>query len=206
MEPDDFALLDAWCAGDRRAGNALIERHFTSLWVFFRNKLHEGAEDVVQQTFLALVEARARFRRDASFRTFMFATARNILRAELRNRTRDRVEPDFDTQCLHDLTPRPSQLLGIDGDRRLLLEGLRRIALDYQIALELYHFEGLSARQVGEVLGLEEAGVRSRLRRATEALRNVLGELTSSTTALETTMTGLSTWARDLRQYLERVD
>ena len=204
VDDEDFALLDAWCDGDRKAGNALFERHFTSLWVFFRNKLAEGAEDVVQQTFLALVESRDRFRREASFRTFLFATARNVLRHELRKRGRNRVEPDFDTQCLHDLSPRPSQLIGIDGDRRLLLEGLRRIPLDYQIALELYHFEGLPARQVGEVIGLPEPATRSRLRRATEALRKVLETLTSSPTALESTMTGLSTWARDLRDYLER--
>ena len=151
-----------------------------------------------------MVEQRDQFRRDSSFRTYLFGTARNVLRNELRKRKRLRVDPDFDSQSLFDLAPNPSRILGEQQDRRLLLEALRRIPLDYQIAIELYHFEGLTAAEVGGVIGLDEPAVRGRLRRAIDSLRRFATELSTSPAQLETTLAGLSAWARDLRAWLER--
>ena len=37
----DIELLDAWCAGDNAAGDALIRRHFEAVCRFFRSKLGE---------------------------------------------------------------------------------------------------------------------------------------------------------------------
>ena len=65
---DDDDLLERWRAGDKRAGNALFERHFRSLVRFFRNKVSTGIEDLVQETLLACVRGRDRLRDDGSFR------------------------------------------------------------------------------------------------------------------------------------------
>lgn len=43
----DHELLDAWCAGDREAGDALIRRHFEAVCRFFRGKLGDDIEDLV---------------------------------------------------------------------------------------------------------------------------------------------------------------
>jgi RNA polymerase sigma factor (sigma-70 family) len=79
MEPTDLELLASWRDGDTKAGNALFDRYFDALFRFFRNKVQEGAEDLVQQTFLALVQSRDRFRGDSSFRTYLFTAARSKL-------------------------------------------------------------------------------------------------------------------------------
>ena len=75
----DEQLLDAWRGGDRRAGAALFERHYEPVARFFRNKVgdRDGA-DLIQKTFLALVESKERFRGHSSFRTFLFAVVRNV--------------------------------------------------------------------------------------------------------------------------------
>jgi RNA polymerase sigma-70 factor (ECF subfamily) len=198
----DFELLDAWGEADRRAGSELFERHFVALFGFFRARLADGADDLMQQTFLACVEGRARFERRASFRTYLFATARNILLAELRKRRRAPQPPDAAVESIADWAPSPSRVLAVEGDRRLLLEALRRIPIDYQIALELYHWEGMSAREVGEVLGLAEPGARSRIRRATAALRTELERMASTPEQLASTLAGLTDWARELREHL----
>lgn len=198
----DFELLDAWGEGDRRAGSELFERHFATLFGFFRTRLEDGADDLVQQTFLACVEGRHRFERRSSFRTYLFATARNTLLYELRKRRRGTIDPDACAESLADHSPSPPSILAVQGDRRLLLEALRRIPIDYQIALELYHWEGMSAREVGIVLGLEEPGVRSRIRRATASLRAELERLSASPGELDSTLAGLTDWARELRERL----
>lgn len=84
----DIELLDAWGQGDRAAGSALFARHFDALYRFFSTKVRDGIADLVQQTLLECVEARARFRRDCSFRTYLFQIARHNLYAHYRARKR----------------------------------------------------------------------------------------------------------------------
>jgi DNA-directed RNA polymerase specialized sigma24 family protein len=76
---NDAELLQAWANGNKSAGEQLFERHFEAIARFFRNKLPADTqhEDLIQQTFLGCVEARDRFRGDASFRSFLFAIAHN---------------------------------------------------------------------------------------------------------------------------------
>ena len=77
MPTDDFETLDRWRAGDRAAGNELLRRHFDGLYRFFRNKVDEGVDDLIQRSFLACVESKDRFRKQASFRTYLFTVARH---------------------------------------------------------------------------------------------------------------------------------
>jgi RNA polymerase sigma-70 factor (ECF subfamily) len=80
----DRELLDAWREGDKDAARQLLDRHYGPLDRFFRNKVGAEAADLVQRTMLVCVESRDRFRGEASFRTDLFAIARNELRAHVR--------------------------------------------------------------------------------------------------------------------------
>ena len=86
----DQELLAAWKNGDRERGNRLFSRHVRSISTFFRSKLAEGAEDLTQRTFLALVEQADRFRGDSSVRTYLFGIARKQLLMHLRSLTTER--------------------------------------------------------------------------------------------------------------------
>mgnify|MGYP000638510642 CR=1 FL=1 len=57
--------------------------------------------------------------------------------------------------------------------------------------------------QVAEVLGLPEGTIRSRLRRAKEALADKMASLARSPELLKTTMSDLEKWVRSLRAQLE---
>ncbi len=196
---DDFALLDLWARGDRDAGGALFERYFEAVHRFFTNKTSRGVEDLVQDTFTACLGARDRFRRESSFRTFLFATARNVLFAHYRGRIRDPGADSIGDSMLVDLDPSPSSVLGRRDEERLLLEALRRIPLDFQIAIELYEWEELTALEVAEVLGISEAALRSRVHRAKHELREQLRKLAASREVLESTISDLERWAAGLR-------
>lgn len=197
---DDFELLDAWAAGDRGSGGQLLTRHFRTVFRFFSNKVTTGTEDLVQQTFLSCVESHSKFRRDASFRAFLLGMARNVLYNEFRRRRRKDDRIDFTSMSAMDLAPSPSSIIADKIDQRLLLEALRAIPLDYQIALELQLWEGLTGPEMAEVLGIAEPGVRSRLRRAKEALGKRMTQLRSSAGLLESTAGDLEQWAASLRE------
>ena len=138
MEPTDLDLLASWRDGDAKAGNALFDRYFDALFRFFRNKVQDGAEDLVQQTFLALVQSRDRFRGDASFRTYLFTAARSKLYNYLERRGRDGVI-DYGVTSCEDLGISPSAMVGRDEQHKHLLLALRQLPVDMQVALELYY-------------------------------------------------------------------
>jgi RNA polymerase sigma-70 factor (ECF subfamily) len=196
---DDFALLERWAQGDRVAGGALFERYFDAIHRFFANRTSREVADLVQDTFTACIAARDRFRRESSFRTFLFATARNVLFAHYRGKGRDGDDEAIGDSMLIDLDPSPSSMLGRRDEERLLLEALRRIPLDSQLAIELYEWEELTAPEAAEVLGISEAALRSRVHRAKHDLREQLRKLAASHEVLESTISDLERWAAALR-------
>lgn len=199
----DFELLDAWRAGDREAGNTLFERYFDAVCRFFTNKVQHNIDDLIQKTFLGCVEGRDRFQKQASFRTYLFAVAHNVLRAHFRERRRSDDQPFDPAEDSSDaMTPSPSSVLAVHQEQRLLLEALRRIPLDYQLVLELYYWEDMAAPELAQVLGLPEGTVRSRLRRAKEALADKMTALACEPSLLKTTVSSLDKWVRSLRSQI----
>ncbi|MEX1365750.1 MAG: sigma-70 family RNA polymerase sigma factor [Nannocystaceae bacterium] len=200
--PTDIELLDAWRGGDLSAGDELFNRHFAAIHRFFRNKVSEGLEDLVQQTFMASVEGRERFRSDSTFKTYLFGVAHNLLRDHYRARRKVPEALDFGTSSTVDVGAGPSTVLGKRREERLLFEGLRNIPLDSQIVLELYYWEEMSASQIGAILGIPEGTVRGRVRRAKHLLKEQITELAESAQELETTVGNLDLWAAGLRDQM----
>lgn len=188
----DDELLSRWRGGDRVAGNALFARHFDAVHRFFANKVPGEAADLTQRTFLGCLESASRFRGDASFRTFLFAIARNELLAFWRRRGR---QPELDptTSSIADLEPSASTLLRRNEAAGAIVAALQRLPMDLQIALELHYVEQLAAHEIGTVLDVPEGTVKSRLRRAREMLREQLGDPPSVPDQV------LDRWAAELR-------
>lgn len=180
LAPDDFALLDAWTQGDAKAGDALLRRHFASLYRFFSSKVDDGAEDLVQTTLLRCIESRDRFARRSSFRTYLFTVARNTFIDRLRKRLRAPNALDFAEVSLVDLRTSPSAAAARDEEHAALIAALRALPLEIQMAVELTYWEGLNAVEVAEISGVTPSSVRSRLTRARQALRTLLPNLAES--------------------------
>ena len=171
----DTELLERWAQGSVEAGNELIERHFAVVHRFFRHKVGSEIEDLVQQTFLACIEARVRFQGRSSFRTFVLAIARFQLFTHYAQRKR--LTRDMTLSSLRDLGTSPTAAVARNEEERLLIEALQCIPLEAQTILELAYWEGLDATEIGRILELPLNTVYSRLRRAKLALREKLRDL-----------------------------
>ena len=194
---DDTELLAAWRTGDQAAGSELFDRHFESLRRFFASKVGAGIEDLVQQTFLACVGARERLREEQGFRPYLFAVARTKLYDHLREMKRDTgVDPS--TISVADLGLTPSVVAASRQEEQIVKEGLRRLPLDLQVALELYYFEGLRGPALARVLDIPEGTVRSRLRRGLDLLRERVEELVRSPELRKQTASTLASWAEQI--------
>lgn len=188
----DFELLSAWRDGDQYAGKALFERHFECMYRFFRSKVEHEAEDLVQQTFLSCVENRDEFRGDSSFRTYLYTVARSRLFDAFRKWQRLPEATDVAELSLADMRTSPSTWLAREDERRLLMLALDRLPMELHLAVELFYFEDMSAKDVSQILGVPEGTVRSRIRRAIETLRTEIARLGKTPGAVESTLDTLA--------------
>ena len=198
---EDATLLDAWRGGDGNAGASLFDRHSEAVARFFENKIREGTDDLIQQTFLRLIEGRDRIREGVAFRAYVLGVARNVLREHLRKLAKGRdVDPEVESMA--SLAPGPTSVIGNRREHRLLLEGLRRLPVEHQIALELFYWEGLNANQIADLVGISHSAMRSRMTRARALLREAMAEIAESQELLASTVGGLEGWVAQLRERL----
>jgi RNA polymerase sigma factor (sigma-70 family) len=197
--PSDAELLEAWRAGDVDAGRTLFERHIGVLSRFFRNKIGEEREDLIQRTLLATVESRDRLRDGASFRAYLLRVARSRLYDHLARVRGGPSRPDPLLTSVEDAGLSPSRIIAKSEQDRMLLLALRRLPLELQVALELHYWEGLTTAELAEVLEIPQGTVKTRLFRARNLLREDLRALAGASSLPEATLDDLDAWALSLR-------
>ncbi len=171
---DEWQLLSAWRDGDDQAGNDLVASHFPAISRFFRGKLGDDVEDIIQQTFLACVESRDRIE-GKSFRGYLFGIATRKLFSHLRATYKTKgKDVDFSVSSLADLGTTPTEGVARNQRAAMLQSALSQIPVDAQVTLELAYWEGLSGSEIATALDIEEGTVRSRLSRARSRLREVV--------------------------------
>ncbi|MCH9683679.1 MAG: RNA polymerase sigma factor [Deltaproteobacteria bacterium] len=203
-EPDDLELLRAWQSGDGTAGDRLFQRHFDSVFRFFSGRLASANDvtDMVQKTFLACLESRDRWSSIERFRPFLLGVARNQLLMFLRyHQVRRGEQPHGSLQERWAASDAEgiSMVAARRAEQRKLLVALRHLPLDLQITLELHYWEGFSTREIGEVMGISSATVKSRLVKARRLLDQQLGELPMPAGAAEVSLRQLGEWAVSIR-------
>lgn len=199
--PTDAELLASWRDGDKDAGNELVRRHFMTVYRFFVNKVNEDADDLIQRTFLACVEGRDRFRADSSLKAYILGIARNQLLMFLRRKQRRENSP-ADIRVA-EVFGSPSRVMADHQEEKLLLQALRSIPLDLQMAVELYYWEQLGVAHIAEILEIPAGTVKSRLFRARDSIRQALAAMDVPANLQKTTVEGFEKWAKSLKEKFE---
>lgn len=180
---EDLALLAAWRGGDARAGDALVRHYAPHLTRFFADKIHDfEVDDLVQQTWEALIHARDRFvvpgepatpaagePIEASFRAYLYGTARFVLFAHFRRRARA-AQFDPNLSSIEDLSPSPSRQASAHARIERLAAALRKLPLDMQILLELRYAQEMTSAEIAAAYEIPRNTAKSRLRTAKERL------------------------------------
>jgi RNA polymerase sigma factor (sigma-70 family) len=198
----DEALYVLWAQGDPRAGRELVARRFEGVSRLIRSLLiGVEVEDATQQVFERLAKRAAGGEPIANVRAFIAGIARNVVRERLRAHARAPV--DLEEQSLADLRPNQSSHMLMLEQHNVLLKALHRLPVDDQILLALRFWQRLRTRELAQVLGLEHATVRTRLRRAKAKLEALITELVCNGQAGETTVGSFDGWARDCARIRE---
>jgi RNA polymerase sigma-70 factor (ECF subfamily) len=145
----------------------------------------ESAKDLVQETFLNAYRGFNRFRGEAQVSTWLYTIAS---RACMRMRRKRKGEPERELS-LDEFVPTsegefrlqipvdgltPEQAFQNKELREALDEAIQKLPKKYRMTLVLRDMEGLSAKEVGSIMGVNERAVKSRLHRARLFVRREL--------------------------------
>ena len=173
------ALIDRALAGDEAAFEA-IYRHFVGALyrLSYGVLLHEqDAEEVVQDTFMyAFRNLHGYDPARGSFRTWLYT----IAMSRCRNKRRRRWLPTLAFGELAERVagggPRPESAAERTGVRDAVVAALRQLSPKLREAIVLRYFDGLTYREMADVLDCPQKTVESRVRLAHEALYHLLEE------------------------------
>ena len=180
------ALVTAAKAGDYSAFERLVELNESAIYNLAMRMLQhrEDAEEVVQETFLSVLEHLADFRGDSAFCTWLVRIAANhALKVLRRRRTHPTVSLDQGDDD-HDPLPQPNFIAQWRDDpaelaekretQHLLNEAIGSLDEKYRMIFLLRDVEGLSTEEAASALGISVANAKVRLLRARLMLRERL--------------------------------
>jgi RNA polymerase sigma-70 factor, ECF subfamily len=172
-------LVDAATAGDAAAWEALYRALYPRLRAFFVRRVGaEHADDGVSETMTRAVASIDRFQwTDAGFDGWVFGIARHVSvdhhRRQERVRRYHHITKMFSGNKTDGTAPVEQDLV-IGDDQALIRDLFTQLAPAEQEVLELRVIAGLSAEQVGEVLGHKAGAVRTAQSRALAHLRELM--------------------------------
>ena len=178
----DLELMTRVSRGDTESFTVLLQRHRTPVLNYFVRMVRDRAlaEDLTQEAFLRVYQARERYQPDARFTTWLYRIATNLALNALRDRKGEKVadspeRQEGDEGSVLDRTPdeRPTaEQQMMESDRqRLIREAIEDLPENQKAAVILHKFQEVDYRQIASVLKVSESAVKSLLFRAYENLR-----------------------------------
>ena len=179
--PDD-ALVSAYLAGDQPAFEVLYARHKGPLYRYLLRQLPKSrAEEAFQETWLKVIKALPSYEPQGKLQAFLFRICHNVLMDQHRTSMRDATQTGADESVTEDSDPvaqvedsRSDVVANVSAQelRNKLMQGLAELPVAQRSAWILKHETQLSVAEIAELTETTAEGVKSRLRYATDKLKN----------------------------------
>ena len=184
----DSVLAQHYLAGDQQAFEVLVQRYSGPLFTFIRRFLgeYDAASDILQQVMLQLYLSLPKLRTGEPLKAWLYQVARNRCLDELRRKraipfselekgTEEEEQPLLDT--MQDLSPLPEEVVERRDVQDTLLKAIRALPPKFRAVVLLRYAAQLSYAEIGRVLHMQEATVKTYFQRAKPLLKVGLGSL-----------------------------
>ena len=176
-EASDSDIIKRVLAGERNEFRHLVRRYQNQVYAMLMRQLADPAKarELSQETFLKAYTGLVNYRGDAAFSTWLISISLNVMKTYFSSKAYRNAQKDTTAEKL--------EFLGVDvlEDKYLQSEFVQNLKLHVQELDEKYRevivlcaFEGKSYAAAGEVLGIAEGTVCSRLNTARRILRTKL--------------------------------
>lgn len=130
----------------------------------------QRAEEALQRAYVRILEGRARFRQQSSFKTFVFGVIR-VTSQERRPRLHAPLTVD-----IADARPVPDSLAAAAERRAQLLAGLGQLSRRQREVIELVFYHDLTIEQAAGIMSVSIGSARTHYERAKARLRCLLNQ------------------------------
>lgn len=178
----DAQNIAEYIDGKEDSLNLVIERHLKDTYNFICHLIgnSRNAEDITQETFVKVWKNIKKYKPNQSFKTWLFAIARNTAIDWLRKK-KETVFSEFETESgniLEDslIEPAllPDELIAKAEDKKLIEKLLKKIPFNYRTVVLLKYNEQFTFEEIGQVLGKPLNTVKGQYRRALIEIRGLL--------------------------------
>jgi RNA polymerase sigma-70 factor (ECF subfamily) len=177
----DEELMQAISKGDKRAFDELYNRYSAALMRYFMRMLwkdREKSEDFVHDLFAKIINKPEYFDPTRSFKTWVYSVANNMCKNEYKKaEVRKGMSNGLDNHyALSDTTVNVMNEVQDSFFQEAFVKNLDELDDKHKEVFSLRHIEGLSIKEIAEVLEINEGTVKSRLFYATKYLAESLKE------------------------------
>ncbi len=184
---NDTLLVDRFRSGDRTAAQAIVQKHNRMLWRIARGIMHSDAEaeDVVQNAYVRALTTIAGFRGESSLATWL---SRIVVNEALRRRGQQRRPVDLDVCDAYEQLSAdhpgsatmarpasPEAAAAREQIRRLVEAAIDTLPAQFRVVFMMRIVEQMSINDTAASLGIPVATAKTRLHRANQQLRTILG-------------------------------
>jgi RNA polymerase sigma-70 factor (ECF subfamily) len=174
MESDE-ELMKQYQAGKVSAFDTLYEKYRGDVYRYLLRQFDPGtAEELYQDVWMKLIQARDRYQPSAKFRTYLYTITHNRIRDHFRRHHETPVDSTKDSVEVEIETLAPERITQDRQAIEVLLKGIRLLPGEQRQAFLLKEESGLSVEEIAEIMGASRESTRSRLRYAMSKLRNHL--------------------------------
>jgi RNA polymerase sigma-70 factor (ECF subfamily) len=176
---DEQRLIDQVKDRNHAAFRILVERymkHAYNVAFGFLNS-HDDAEDVAQEAFVRVYNSIGSFRGDAVFSTWLYRIVANISLNRIRQR---KSKAKFEVRVIdsYDIHPVEATVDCYQQDVQVHVErALHELPTLQRAVVILRHLNGMSTRQVSDILQCSEGTVKTHLHRGLKKMRQKVGFL-----------------------------
>ena len=172
---DEHVLIRRIAQEDRDAFRELYNRYYKAVYLYAYRLLGDEAEDVANEVMMEVWKGAGRFKGLSQVSTWILGITANKIRRKFKKGSKLVGEEELQ-RMLNGDTP-PDEVLHCSQLKEKFKEALQMLSPKHREVLHLAYYQGLSIKEISEIVGCPPNTVKTRMFYARQRLRAILEQM-----------------------------